>query len=114
MSPVLIVLRNLLLTVLIEGALVLIFCRKREKVYHSVLVNMLTNPLVNILLILWANFVPLAEVPFYYIAVAFLEIAAVITEWILYYKMGDFGIRKAFFASLCLNAASYSFGFLLQ
>ena len=114
MSPVLIVLRNLLLTVLIEGALVLVFRKRRETVYHSVLVNMLTNPLVNVLLILWANFVPLAEAPFYYIAVAFLEIAAVITEWILYYKMGDFGIKKAFFASFLFNAASYSFGLLIQ
>ena len=114
MSVFLLLLRNLFLTVLIEGALMLVFVKKSETLYHSVLVNMLTNPLVNILLILWANFVPLAEVPFYYIAVAFLEIAAVITEWILYYKMGDFGIKKAFFASFLLNAASFSFGFLIE
>jgi hypothetical protein len=36
------------------------------------------------------------------------------TEWLLYYKMGDFGIKKAFFASFLLNAASYSFGLLIQ
>ena len=113
MSPVLIVLRNLLLTVLIEGLLVLVFVKKRETVYHSVLVNMLTNPLVNLALILWASFVPVPAVPYYYIATAFLEIAAVITEWLLYYKMGDFGIKKAFLASLLLNAASYSFGLLI-
>ncbi len=114
MSPVLILLRNLLLTVLIEGALVLVFVKRRETLYHSVLVNMLTNPLVNLFLILWGSFVILPTVPYYYIATAFLEIAAVTTEWILYYKMGDFGIKKAFFASLFLNAASYSFGLLIQ
>ena len=113
MSPVLIVLRNLLLTVLIEGALVLVFIRKKETVYHSVLVNMLTNPLVNLFLLLWASFVSLPEIPYYYLATAFLEIAAVATEWMLYYKMGDFGIKKAFFASFLLNAASFSFGFLI-
>ncbi len=113
MSLVPILLKNLLLTVLIEGALVLIFIRKKETLYHSVLVNMLTNPLVNLLLIFWANFAPFPEVPGFYIATAFLEIAAVATEWILYYKMGDFGIKKAFFASLILNAASYSFGLLI-
>ena len=113
MSLVPILLKNLLLTVLIEGALVLIFVRKKETLYHSVLVNMLTNPLVNLVLISWGSFVPLPIVPFYYIVTAILEIAAVITEWLLYYKMGDFGIKKAFFASFLLNAASYSFGLLI-
>ena len=114
MTPVFLILRNLLLTVLIEGALMLIFVRKKESAYHSVLVNMLTNPLVNLCLMLWSAFVPLAVVPYYYIATAFLEVSAVCTEWILYYKMGDFGTKKAFFASLPLNAASFPFGFLLQ
>ena len=113
MNVVFILLRNLLLTVLIEGVLVLVFVKKRETLYHSVLVNMLTNPLVNLILIFWANFAPFPEVPGFYIATAFLEIAAVATEWILYCKMGDFGIKKAFFASFLLNAASYSFGLLI-
>ncbi|MBE6899787.1 MAG: hypothetical protein E7479_03875 [Ruminococcaceae bacterium] len=113
MSIVLILLRNLLLTVLIEGVLVLVFVRKKETLYHSVLVNMLTNPLVNLLLIFWANFAPFQKVPWFYFVTAFLEIAAVSTEWILYYRMGDFGIKKAFFASFLLNAASYSFGLLI-
>ena len=112
MNVVFVLLRNLLLTVLIEGVLVLVFVKKRETLYHSVLVNMLTNPLVNLFLISWGSFVSLPAVP-YYFATAFLEIAAVITEWILYYKMGDFGIKKAFFASFLLNAASYSFGLLI-
>ena len=114
MSPVLILLRNLLLTVLIEGTLVLIFVRRKEVLYHSVLVNVLTNPLLNFILVLWAMFVPLPEVPFYYLATAFLEIAAFSAEGILYHKMGDFGLKKAFFASFLLNAASFSFGFLLK
>lgn len=113
MNPLFILLRNLLLTVLIEGALVLVFVKNTKTLYHSVLVNMLTNPLVNLTLILWAAYVPLPNVPYYYAATAFLEAAAFITEWILYYKMGDFGIKKAFFASLMFNAASYSFGLLL-
>ena len=113
MNVVFVLLRNLLLTVLIEGVMVLVFVKKRETLYHSVLVNMLTNPLVNLFLISWGSFVSLPAVPYYYLATAFLEIAAVATEWILYYKMGDFGIKKAFFASFLLNAASYSFGLLI-
>lgn len=114
MNLAFVLLKNLLLTVLIEGALVLIFIRSRETLYHSVLVNMLTNPLVNIALILFANFAPPEAVPYYYVATAFLEIAAVLSEGILYFKMRDFGIKKAFFASFMLNAASYSFGLLIQ
>ena len=114
MNPFFIIVRNLLLTVLIEGVLVLVFVRKSETLYHSVLVNMLTNPIVNLALIFWGSFVPLPAVPYYYIATAFLEVAAVIMEWVLYYKMGDFALKKAFFASFFLNAASFSFGFLMQ
>ena len=113
MSPVFLLLRNLLLTVLVEGVFVLVFVRKRKTLYHSVLVNMLTNPLVNLVLIAIGSFVVLEGNSFYSVATAFLEIAAVITEGILYCKMGDFGIKKAFFASLMLNAASFSFGLLI-
>ena len=92
----------------------LVFIRKRETVYHSVLVNMLTNPLVNLILMAWVSFAVLPVMPYYYILLGILEAAAFIAEAFLYHKMGDFGIRKAFFASFCLNAASFSFGFLLQ
>ena len=114
MTPAFLVLRNLVLTVLIEGVLVLIFARRGRTLYHSVLVNMLTNPLVNLFLISWSTFVFLPTDPYYYIITAVLEIAVVVTEWILYYKMGDFTIKKAFFASLGLNAASFSLGFLIR
>ncbi len=114
MSIVLLLLRNLVLTVLIEGALVLIFTQSKTVLYHSVLVNMLTNPLVNIFLICWASFVPLPAMPFYALATAFAEISAVIAEDVLYYKMGDFGLKKAFFASLFLNACSFGTGFIFN
>ena len=113
MSPFFIIIRNLLLTVLIEGVLVLVFVKNRETVYHSVLLNMLTNPLVNLFLIFWASFVDLPKVPYYYLATAFCEVSAFAAEGFLYCKMGDFGIKKAFFASFLLNAASYSFGLLI-
>ena len=114
MNPFFILIRNLLLTVLIEGLLVLIFARKRETVYHSVLVNMLTNPLVNLFLMIWASAAIIPMEPSYYILTAVLEITVFVTEAFLYYLMGDFGIKKAFFVSFFLNAASYSFGLLIQ
>ena len=113
MNPVFLILRNLFLTVLIEGVLVFAFVRKAKTLYHSVLVNMLTNPLVNLILISVGSFVVIEGNSVYYIALAVLEIAAVITEWLLYHKMGDFGIKKALFASVLLNAASFSFGLFI-
>ena len=96
MNPVFIIIKNLLLTVLIEGALVLVFTKSSKTVYHSVLVNMLTNPLVNLVLISWGSFVSLPIVPFYYIVTAILEIAAVITEWLLYYKWEISALKRRF------------------
>ena len=65
MNPLFLILKNLLLTVLIEGALMLIFTKSKTKLYHSVLVNMLTNTLVNLSLILWANFAQFLVEPSY-------------------------------------------------
>ena len=113
MSPVFLILRNLVLTVLIEGVLVFAFVRKAETLYHSVLVNMLTNPIVNLVLILVGSFAVFEGSFVYYAVLAVLEIGAVITEWLLYYKMGDFGIKKALFASVSLNAASYITGLFI-
>ncbi len=107
MSIILLLFRNLLLTVLIEGALMLIFTKSKAKTYHSMLVNMLTNPLVNFVLLISGVF----EHPINYILLlTLLEISAVITEALLYCKMGDFRIKKAFFASAMLNLCSFSFG----
>ncbi len=107
MSTLFLLFRNLVLTVLIEGALVLIFTKSWEKTYHSAILNALTNPLVNIALLLSALF----EHRLGYAAVlTVLEISAVITEALLYHKMGDFGIKKAFFVSAMLNLCSFGFG----
>ena len=113
MNPLFLILKNLLLTVLIEGALMLIFTKSKTKIYHSVLVNAVTNPLINLFLIFWANFLSKPDLTGYYAVVAVLEVAVVLTEWVLYYKMGDFLSKKAFFASLGLNAASFFIGLFL-
>lgn len=114
MSPLAVLIVNLLLTMLIEGALVLIFIREKKAAYHSVLLNMLTNPLLNLILIIWSATTLLPFVPYYYILTGILEVLVVFAEAILYNKMGDFGFKKAFFASLMLNAASFSFGLFIQ
>ena len=114
MNPFFEIRRNLLLTVLIEGAVMLAFTKSRQKLYHSVLVNMLTNPLLNLCLVLWSAFITLPAVPYYYIALAGLEVCAVLTEAVLYARMRDFGIKKALLASFGLHSGSVFAGFLLQ
>lgn len=106
------VLRNLFLTVLIEGILMLIFTKSGKKALHSVPVNMLTNPLLNLILIAFAGFfAPGAAL--YFCVAAVLEISVLFAEAFLYRKMGDFDRRESFFASLLLNGASFCFGLFL-
>lgn len=106
--------KNLFLTVLIEGALVLVLKKRGRTLYHSVLINVLTNPILNLILLFLANFIPLPTVPYYYIVMALLEVTVVITEGYLYYKMRDFCFKKAFFASLVLNTLSFTIGILIS
>lgn len=114
MNVLILLAKNLFLTVLIEGATVLILKRRAKMFYHSVLVNVLTNPILNLILLFWASFINLPTVPYYYITTAFLEIAVVITEGYLYRKMGDFGLKKALFVSLFLNTLSFTIGILIS
>lgn len=114
MSPVYILIKNLFITVVTEGLLVLIFSKKLDITYHSILVNMLTNPLINIIIMLFLGLALLPIVPYYYIILAISEIAVVITEGVLYWKMGNFSLKKAFFFSFLLNACSYGIGTLVQ
>jgi hypothetical protein len=45
---------NLLLTILIEGSLTAIIFRRRDYVYYSFLCNILTNPALNLILLIFA------------------------------------------------------------
>lgn len=111
MSTLLTALVNLGATVLIECGAMLIFGGGRERALHCLYLNLLTNPLVNLLLLLWSILVGAWG---YTAALAVLEASAVLTEAALYVKLGDFGAKKAFFVSLLLNAASFSAGFITE
>lgn len=101
---------NLLLTILIEGSLTAIIFRRRDYVYYSFLCNILTNPALNLILLIFAW---IGGLKYYYVALSFLEIIAVIVEAGIWRLLCRFTIRKAFFFSLFLNLASFSAGLLL-
>lgn len=109
MTALWILTRNLLLTVLIEGTLLSVLFHSPKLIYHSVLVNLLTNPTLNLLLLLALRFAPSV-----YTATLILgELAAFFGEAFLYHRLGDFTLHRAVIVSLALNAASFVFGLLL-
>lgn len=106
--------RNLVLTVLIEGAAALIMHRRLGILYPTLLCNLATNPALNFLLILIGFLGGGALPPFVYpTALILLETAAVLVEaWIL---RTTAGLTRpwAFLTSLIMNALSWGTGALI-
>lgn len=96
-------------TVAVEGLLALLLFRQWRLVYYTFLCNLLTNPAVNLLLILAMNawgrevYTPLVVV---------LELVALMVEAAVYNYLTEFGGKKCFLLSLLLNAASYLTGLI--
>ena len=97
------------LTLLFELPFAFLWGLRKGDITLCILVNVLTNPIVVLCTLLWRAFVPYPDRP----AVAFLELAAVITEGLLYRDLGEH-IRRPVLLSLCANALSYSLGLLIN
>ena len=107
-------LKNLLfalgLTVALELGLGLLWgLRGRRTLGLVVLVNCLTNPLVNLGYLLFAVALRWNPLP----VTVVLEAAAVAAEWWWYRKGEDTGVDRPLLFSLCANAFSFSVGALL-
>ena len=97
----------LLITAAVEGAVILIVFRRKLFVYYSLLCNLLTNPAMNLLLLVFSNvYGPRA----YYPALLLLEVAVVAIEAGVYRFLCGFGPRKCVLLSLGLNASSFAVG----
>lgn len=106
MSAVASLIVNFTATALVEGGAMWLFYGGRRLVYYSALCNLLTNPMLNVLL-------ALAVVRLgadYAATLLVLELAAVVAEAIVYRLLADFSIARALALSFVLNALSYSFG----
>ncbi len=88
-----------------------IWFRKPRYMYYTLLCNLLTNPAMNlVLLLLTQYFGPAVYLP----ALVMLEIAVVLAEAFVLAYLTDFRFRKAFLVSLVLNASSYFAGMLIN
>ena len=97
------------LTLLFEVPFAALWGLRKRDLTLCILVNVLTNPVVVLCTLLWRAYVPYPDRP----AVAFLELAAVATEGLLYRDLGE-RIRKPILLSACANALSYSLGLLIN
>jgi len=106
-----VVLLPLLLTVAVEGSAVLIIFRQKEYGYFCLLCNLLTNPALNLLLLV---FVSLFGARVYYPVLIPAEIAVVFIEAAVYNYICRFGMKKAIMLSAFLNSISFAAGVLIN
>lgn len=99
------------LTILVEGAAMALLFGKRRYVYCSLLCNLLTNPALNLLLLLAVNGLGADA---YAPALFLLEFAVVLVEGYVIRLLCSFSRRKALAVSLLLNALSFLAGLLIQ
>jgi len=97
----------LLLTIAVEGALTFLIFRKVRYLYYVLLLNILTNPLLNFIMLLYYSYIGMNH---YYILLYVLEVVVVIVEGFIFAKLTDIKIPKALLVSLVLNVGSYLFG----
>ena len=95
------------LTVLIESAVLLAIERKWTHLYPLFLCNLLTNPLLNALLV---GAVTLFGRNAYTAAVTMLELGALVTETLLMKRMCGYGLQRSFCTCLACNGISYVMG----
>jgi len=100
-----------LLTVVIECVAVLIIFRQKAYVYYCVLCNLLTNPAMNLLLLI---FVSLFGLRAYYPVLIPAEIAVIFVEAAVYDYICGIGMKKAVKLSAFLNVISFSAGLLIN
>lgn len=118
-DPYVQVLTALILTIVIEGIAILLIKKKKEYLGYSVLVNLITNPPLNLIVlkiehsntIPWTWFFIGGSTAPYIIT---LEIIVVLIEAVCYNAMTGMGMKKALGLSFALNAISYLAGLLIS
>ena len=97
----------LCLTVTAEGLVMRLLSRSWRFVYYSLLVNLLTNPALNVLLTAAASLLGASA---YIPALIVLELLALAVEALVYRRLCDYSTGKAFAVSALLNAVSFALG----
>lgn len=100
----------LILTVVIEAAVMFAMTRSKEWVKFNLYCNLITNPLLNLGLM----YVTRHAEGLYFFALLTGELLVLISEWILYKLMSDANSAKCFVRSLVTNAVSCAIGLFLS
>lgn len=102
------------LTAIIEGSLIFLMTKNKKCVYHSIFCNLITNPLLNILLMFgilgsgaYVNGIPSVQM-------ISLEVIVVLIEAFIYYLYKDFKYGKALLISFALNVCSVGIGMIMN
>ncbi|MCL2504584.1 MAG: hypothetical protein FWE94_08385 [Coriobacteriia bacterium] len=104
---------SLLLTLVIEVPIVVIAGKGSKDAWATgVLVNMLTNPVAVLAVIVLAPF--LWPGPASLVLVLAVEVAVVLAEWQVFRWALGWSTRKAFVVSLIANATSFCLGLLFS
>lgn len=101
----------LAVTVVVEGGIMFLLFRSPQRVYYSLLCNLLTNPALNLLLMLWGALVGAYG---YYVFMAVLELAVLITEALVYRALFLMRFSRAVLLSGLLNGCSFAAGAVLM
>ena len=108
MGPYLVIFCQLIFTILIEGSVMIIWQRSKESFGYSVLANLMTNPVLNLILayLSWQGVGLYATI---WIRLA-LEVIVVIAEAWAYKGMMKLNTNKALLISFVLNLTSFGIG----
>ena len=90
-----------------ECGLSLVLFQRVQYCYYVLLLNVLTNPLLNFIMLLYFSYIGFGR---YFIVLHTLEVMVVVGEGLLFAKLTDMKIPKALLVSLLLNAGSYLVG----
>jgi len=105
------ILRAFAITAALEAIVMLLMFRNGRYVYYSLLCNMLTNPAMNVILVI---LVMALGHEYYYICLALLEFIVLFIEAYVLRVLAGFTWKKAFFTSFLLNVISLSAGLLIN
>lgn len=94
-----------------EWILILLWYARWDYAYYSILCNIITNPMLNLLLylLIWG-----LGSEIYITALVILEIIVVFVEAYIYKIICNFTKKEAFILSLILNISSYLIGVIIQ
>ena len=102
--------KTLLFTCIIEGIAILLIERKFIYVKYNSICNFVTNPILNIVILLLVN---LISIRYYYAFVLVGEMIVIATETWLYGLMTNLSFNRRVVISVVTNFISYFLGMLL-